>query len=476
MRSRIFCSFTIALASTAAIADTQRPSAPNNVQAASLSSSANRVTWNTPWDDTGVDGYNIYRDGSYYSTVGATTNYVDYGVNSGRSYRYSVVAFDAARNYSVLSPDASVTTGSNGEQGGAPASGGRPASPSNVSAQASGNGIQVTWNAPGGSIAGYNLYRDNSYYTTVRDTTSYTDSNVDGGRSYSYRIVAFTTDSQFSPLSSSVTASSNGGATTATLQNDDSSASSNASGGYAPAGYTMVFNDEFRGGNVDPNKWSSRQRWGPDWVVNGEQQYYVDLLNEPNFGYNPFQFDGENLNITASRTPDHLWGSANSQSWLSGVLTTYGKFKMRYGYVEMRAQLPAGQGLWPAFWLLNQHDHENQPEIDVVEGVGRDPNTVYQVYHYYDNWNLQSTPSFPATGADFSAGMHTYGMKWEPGRITWYIDGRETNRFESGNVSWEEMYIIVNLAVGGYWNGSADSTTPSPSRLKVDYIRAYSPP
>ena len=89
-----------------------------------------------------------------------------------------------------------------------------------------------------------------------------------------------------------------------------------------------------------------------------------------NFGHSPFEFDGNHMTITATKTPEHLRASANWQPYLSGALTTYNKFKMKYGYVEMRAQLPKGKGLWSAFWLLHQNDNDRRPEIDVVEYIG----------------------------------------------------------------------------------------------------------
>jgi len=179
------------------------------------------------------------------------------------------------------------------------------------------------------------------------------------------------------------------------------------------------------------------------------------------------------MTISAIKTPEHLRSSANWQPYLSGALTTYNKFKMRYGYVEMRAKLPKGKGLWSAFWLLHQNGNDKRPEIDVVEYIGHKPTKAYNTYHYYDNWKLRSTPTFEAAGPDYSQDFHTYGMKWEPGKITWYVDGKERNSHSNGNVSWEDMYLLVNLAVGGWWPGDPDGNTRFPARMTIDYIRAY---
>jgi len=243
--------------------------------------------------------------------------------------------------------------------------------------------------------------------------------------------------------------------------------------GHAPEGYRKVFSDEFTGNSIDQSKWNSRYRWGPGWTINGEQQYYIDRINNPDFGHSPFEFDGNHLTITAIKTPEHLRSSANWKKYLSGALTTHNKFKMKYGYVEMRAKLPKGRGLWSAFWLLHQNDNDRRPEIDVVEYIGHDERKVYNTYHYYEGSRLRSTPSYEAWGPDYSQNFHTYGVKWEPGKITWYVDGRERNSFQNGNVAWEDMYLLVNLAVGGWWPGNPDGNTRFPARFTIDYIRAY---
>lgn len=572
MTSRIFCLlFFLSLGIGTAAADSQAPNSPSNVQASSLSSTSIRVTWNRPWDNTSVLGYNIYRDGSYITTV-HVTNYVDYNAVTGRSHRYAIEAFDPAINFSPRSTEASATAGGGVAQ--AAPSNSEPGVPAGLRAQVLGDGrIQVSWNAASGSVDGYNVFRDNSYVTTIRGATTYIDS-VSAGRNYSYTVHSFRdAGSRFSDMSDAVSVNSGNTSSTTTVSSSASSIAPSGSGepgvpaglrtqvlgdgriqvswntasgsvdGYnvfrdyryvttvrgstswidsgvsagnnysyqvgsfrdagsrysdvsdpvfvnssgntpsnddpsgsgsaVPAGYRLIFSEEFNGSSIDSSKWNTRYRWGPNWVINNEQQYYVDTQNDPNFGYSPFELSGGKLSIKATRTPSHLWGSANSQPWLSGALTSYGKFKMRYGYIEMRAKMPKGQGLWPAFWLLNNSDYGREPEIDIVELLGRDPFTVYQTYHYYINGSLRSTKSHPVRTADFTSGYHTYAVKWEPGRIIWYVDGQETHRLEDGNVSWEEMYIKLNLAIGGSWGGNADGSTPSPSRFVIDYIRAY---
>lgn len=456
-------------------ADNQRPSTVSNVNASAISSSAIRLNWNTPWDNVGVDGYNIYRNGDYYNTIYNATNFIDTGLSSGTRYDYSIVAFDRARNYSTLSSRAAATTSSSGGNtspvtaAAPPSNNGTPAAPGDVRAVVQGSdSVKVLWSAPGGSISGYNIYQDGRYHMTVRGRTDYTASSLSAGREYRWRVVAFN-GSRYSRKSTEVRATTESApvAATATRQTDNSNG--------VPDGYRLVFNDEFRGSSLDSAKWSSRYRWGPWWTINNEKQFYVDAINEPDFGHSPFTFDGENLTISASKTPGNLKGRANNKNYLSGALTTHGKFKMRYGYVEMRARLPKGKGLWPAFWLLHNQENGRRPEIDVVEMLGDKTDLVYQTYHYYNNRSLRSTPSYKVWGSDFSADFHTYGMQWEPGRITWYVDGQATNSYADGSVAAEDMYLLVNLAVGGSWPGSPNGSTRFPAKYTIDYIRAYAP-
>ena len=572
----------LSLLSTSLFADTERPSAVPAVTASGSGSSSITVSWGSPSDNVGIDGYNLYRDGGYYKSVFNQRSYTDTQVSAGRNYTYTVVAFDDARNYSIQSASATASTsGSSSDNSGsgdsgssAPTADGRPSAPTGLTAQVQGgSSANLTWDAPSGGAEGYNIYRDGSYHATVKGQNSYTAGSLDSGRDYAFHVTAFRND-QHSGRSSSISVrtsgsgsvstpsavdgsglasgspetpgglsaqvqssssveltwnASSGGAEGYNIYRDDSYLStvkgsaqytassldsnrdyafsvvafrdnqyskrsanvnvrtgssdnattapppqpSNDGNGAVPSGYQLVFNDEFDSSNIDSSKWNTRYRWGPNWIINNEEQYYIDSLNEPNFGESPFRHGGGNLTIRATRTPGELRSNSREQDYLSGAMTTHNKFTMKYGYVEMRAKLPRGKGLWPAFWLLHNGNDLRRPEIDVMEMLGDNTRLVYQTYHYYDGGNLRSTPSFRAPGPDYADDFHTFGMLWEPGRIIWYVDGNEANRYESGDVSDEDMYLLVNLAIGGAWAGSPDGGTSFPADFEIDYIRAY---
>ncbi|MFK7995627.1 MAG: family 16 glycosylhydrolase [Granulosicoccus sp.] len=277
--------------------------------------------------------------------------------------------------------------------------------------------------------------------------------------------------------------------------------------------FSLVFSDEFNapeGSSLDATKWDTGLLWGPYFPINNEEQLYVDSLGmHGDFDHTPFHLTGSTLKITATPTDaslqppprpaedDPVWNPRSYSeyryngptattlgyqpsdiNYLSGIITTYDSLKLTHGYVEMRAKLPAGRGLWPAFWLLNTHYVEDVPEIDVMEFLGQDVDRLYHTYHYFDienDWSKVSTPSFQTFSSDWTQGFHTFGMAWSPTDIIWYVNGIETRRITSDEytISNQAMYILANIAVGGNWPGAPDSYTVFPATFEIDYIRAY---
>jgi beta-glucanase (GH16 family) len=230
-----------------------------------------------------------------------------------------------------------------------------------------------------------------------------------------------------------------------------------------PAGtWHQIFADEFSGTSLDSGKWSTCYTFGCSNANNGELEWYQAGNDTVSSGL---------LHLTAKKE------AINAYNYTSGMVATSGanattppKFAFKYGYLEMSAQVPRGNGFWPAFWMLPA-SYKWPPEIDVMEILGNDPTTATMTLHYNSGRNGLSHTTF--TGPDFSAGQHVYGLDWEPNAIVWYIDGVERYRYTTKNrIPNAPMYVIANLAVGG-WPGPPDSTTPFPSEMAVDYIRVY---
>lgn len=219
-------------------------------------------------------------------------------------------------------------------------------------------------------------------------------------------------------------------------------------------GYELVFAEEFEGTSLDTSVWNTEMRWGPR--TTGELQHY---------DASALELEGGNLVITARDEP------SGDRGYTSGAITTFGNFAFARGYAEIRARVPEGQGLWPAFWLAAT-DKSVGSEIDVLEVLAHDPETLYMSLHYDDSAGEHQEVTHSFTGPDFSAGFHTFAVEWTSDAVIWYVDGVERAQQTRG-VPDGPMYVIANLAVGGEWGGPPSAETPFPARYEIDYIRVY---
>jgi beta-glucanase (GH16 family) len=223
------------------------------------------------------------------------------------------------------------------------------------------------------------------------------------------------------------------------------------------AGWTLSFDDEFNGTEVDATKWKKPD--GKGGVINNELQAYVD--NDTT------TVSGGTLHLTAKHQRGVQQGK--SQEYISGKVTTHRKFSQAFGYFEARCKMPKGRGLWPAFWMLREAGGW-PPEIDGMEWLGKSPTKVYFTNHWKAPGHKSNSKEI--TGPDFSADFHTFAVEWKPEAIVWYLDGAEKFRSTQG-VPTEPFYIILNLALGGSWGGPPDGATRFPASFDVDYVRVY---
>jgi len=240
--------------------------------------------------------------------------------------------------------------------------------------------------------------------------------------------------------------------------------------------YDLVFFDEFNGTTLDASKWNTEMAWGPDLVINDESQYYVDSQSMPNAEFDPFTFDGDALVISANTTPASMTDTANNQAYVSGAITTLGKFDMAYGYVEARVDLPAGPGLWPAIWMLGTEFIDLKPQLFMMEYNGAKPNSLFHNYNYTDvDGNLRSPRQHEVVVEGASTEWQTVGVLWSPGELVYYVNGFPTFQVNGFSVASQPMYLILNMAVGGIWVDDPDASTQFPAEFKVDYVRVYQP-
>jgi hypothetical protein len=191
----------------------------------------------------------------------------------------------------------------------------------------------------------------------------------------------------------------------------------------------------------------------------------------PPLGYDPFTIRDGCLNITAVPVTPAQHNRVD-RAYLSGLISTEWSFTQRFGYFEIRAQLPPGRGLWPAFWMVSKTSAEHL-EIDVFEAVGQS-DRVYHSVHMGARGPGFHVASTHRPGFDYSDGMHTYGALWTERELVFFIDEKESARTDATRLrDAPPMYLIACMAIGGAWPGMPTAETHFPATMRIDYIRAY---
>ncbi|NHE59441.1 glycoside hydrolase family 16 protein [Cyclobacterium sp. GBPx2] len=239
-------------------------------------------------------------------------------------------------------------------------------------------------------------------------------------------------------------------------------------------GYALVWNDEFEA-----------QTLSSDWVFeigdgcpnlcgwgNNELQYYRRENTELKDGY---------LVVTARE--ENMGG----KNYTSSRLKTQGQQNFQFGRIDIRAALPQGQGIWPAFWMLGENINEVPwpacGEIDIMEMIGgnadgRD-NTVHGTLHWDNNGNYASDGGklSLSDGAILKDNFHVYSLIWEENQITWLLDDEVFHSMDISPAAMDEFrepfFLLINMAVGGNWPGNPDASTRFPQQLAVDYVRVF---
>jgi beta-glucanase (GH16 family) len=228
----------------------------------------------------------------------------------------------------------------------------------------------------------------------------------------------------------------------------------------------ITWQDEFNGAAnspIDGNKWKfdiGGSGWG-----NNEQQYYTNSTSN-------VRHDGQgHLAITARKeNPANYQCHYGTCQYTSGRILTADKFSQTYGRFEASIKVPRGQGIWPAFWMLGGNNWPTTGEIDIMEHVGKDPTTVYGTVHGPGYSGAEGVGGNRNLGVPLSDAFHTYAVEWSPNLIVWFVDGSEYFRVTPASLGGDQwvfdhsFFMILNLAVGGYWPGYPDGTTPASRR------------
>ncbi len=248
-------------------------------------------------------------------------------------------------------------------------------------------------------------------------------------------------------------------------------------------GWKLAWHDEFdgqTGAAPDAAKWdydTGGEGWG-----NGELEYYTrETTNAAMDGKGALVIQALKLSQPGAGGLKCWYGPCQ---YTSARLLTRGKYEFTYGRAEARLKIPAGQGLWPGFWMLGS-DIGTTPwpacgEIDILENIGREPSIAHGTVHGpgYSGAGGIGGP-FTLSSGKLADDFHVYAVEWEPKEIRWYLDGKQFFSVtpEKVNGKWvfdHPFFLILNVAVGGQWPGAPDdATTVFPQTMQVDYVRVY---
>ena len=278
------------------------------------------------------------------------------------------------------------------------------------------------------------------------------------------------------------------------------------------AATSAIIDDDFRGVEItmpdgnkkrypDPGKWAFTFwpgiKWpdsygdGTNWLAgNSECQTYVTPLITKVKGnpvpaalrYDPFSIQPDGLHIKAS-----LLSAEQQAAYQIGAYRRFGsgmllsRAAFTFGSIRVAAKLPSARGSWPGLWLLPE-SHRWPPELDIFECM---PWGRHQQQLHYGTIVPKGTDAHFGQWMDLgfnpSAGFHEYGLDWTADTLTGSIDGKTVWQQPTPSSLKQNMYLIINFAVGGKWPfnelnvGQTDSVAPDRLSAGADLIQGDYP-
>ncbi len=233
--------------------------------------------------------------------------------------------------------------------------------------------------------------------------------------------------------------------------------------------WTIIWEEHFDApGVLDATKWNIVERNNADWG-----NY---MSNNPEC----MKIKDGKLYLRGIVNPDRAKDTAQ---YLTGGVSTKGKFAFQYGKIEIHAKLESATGAWPAMWMLaDQPKYGKYPrngEIDLMEHLNYE-DQVYQTIHSY--YTLELKKEFPqryTTVPVNTENFNTYGMEWYADRLVFTVNGKETLTYpkvEGVDPSqWpfdQPFYLLIDMQLGGSWVGKVDPDD-LPVQMIVDWVRVY---
>jgi beta-glucanase (GH16 family) len=221
----------------------------------------------------------------------------------------------------------------------------------------------------------------------------------------------------------------------------------------ADLGYELVWEDQFNGHALDPQKWEVRGV-GPRALgfVSPEAVRVEDGL----------------LKLGAFKKDGRI---------LLGAVGTQGRFMTRYGYFECRAQLQRSPGVWAAFWIQSTEIAKGEDpsrfgaEIDIMEffrKLGTD--IVSHNVHWAYGPHQKTTRGMQSYRPGVSEGFHTFALEWTPEKYVFFVDGYQYYEVKEG-ISNIEEYLILSMEIPS--EEKDIQKTVFPDEFLVDYVKVY---
>lgn len=215
-----------------------------------------------------------------------------------------------------------------------------------------------------------------------------------------------------------------------------------------PKDPNLIWEDNFD--TIDTKSWNLLNYGYKD---HGRLQYYLEKNVKTANGV-------LSLNVLKEKYKDF--------SYTSGAITTEKKVTFKYGRIEVRAKFPKGKGLMPAIWMLPVNG-EAYPEVEIAEMIGREPRQLWNVVHWQEKGNYKR--DYTMVEGDFTEKFHVYGLEWTKDKLVWTLDGVKTH--ESSFSPNTEMYLYINVAVGGVWAENPEPNQTFSQPMCIDYVRYY---
>jgi beta-glucanase (GH16 family) len=239
---------------------------------------------------------------------------------------------------------------------------------------------------------------------------------------------------------------------------------------FAKEGFDLVLADEFEKPTLNRSLWSTTMAFVGRTGLRYHNPSYLSYSTDQDVVIH----DGT-LRLRADAVEVEGTEPLGTFGYSQGFVSTRQHFVFTYGYVEVRARMPGGRGVWPTIWLMPVDDSW-PPEFDIVEyyatpqhvRFGLASGDMHEVH--WDDIKFV----LPSVEEEF----HTYALLWEPGRAVWYLDGVPKLEVIGQQVPSEPMYLILNNGVSSRFgpSGEPDGSTIFPNFLEIDYVRIYQRP